>query len=128
MKTLIVTKYDELNEFATLLAENGFTIISSFDENKPSFNSYFNFSKNGYFGYCQKERFEGFSLSTVNKPCREYGTGHNYRKGWDILTLEHADGVLSYCKSLILTCKAIVNYSSLEKFVENSITGKRIIN
>ena len=119
MKTLQVTKYTELNEFATLLKNNGFNIISSYKKEDPenTFNSYFYFYKDGYFGYCQKERFEGFGLSTVNKPCKNFGTGHSYKKQWNILTIEEAQNCLDFCKRIINTKEVIKNYNSLDEFM-----------
>lgn len=125
MKQLKVTKYEELNVFAAKLAENGFTIISSYDENKPSFNSYFNFYKDGYFGYCQCDRFQ-FSLSTVNKPCHEHGTGMRVYDTWDKMTVAGALKVLEYSRQRIAMYKDVKNYT-LEEFTDNEFTRKGIV-
>lgn len=129
MKILEITKSKELNEFAALLAANGYDIISYYPG--TDIYGYFNFHKDGYFGYCQIERFEGFSLSTVNKPCRKYGTGHRYAQGWDILTLDKAKSTLNFSKQLITGRRSneIKNYSSVKEFLEKSFgSKKKIIN
>jgi len=129
MKTIKVTKTEDLNEFATLLLSNGYDIISSYNKEDPgnSFNTYFHFHKDGFFGYCQKERFEGFGLSTVNKPCKKFGTGHGFLKSWDCLTLEKAEECLKFAKRLINNKEEIKNYNSVNEFLEKSFSKKELI-
>ena len=115
-KKLPLTKFEDLNEFAAKLKNDGYDIISAFKEGS-TFNSYFYFHKHGLFGYCQKERFEGFALSTENKPCKNFGTGHGFLKGWETLTLENAVDTLAFSKRIIDEEREVKNYESVEEFI-----------
>lgn len=91
-----ISKYSDLNDFASLLLANGYVIIHP---SKPS--SYFHFFKDGAMGYVQNESLGGgVSFSSNHKPCKEAGTGYSVlrdidRKG---LTLENAEKA---CKRII---------------------------
>jgi hypothetical protein len=116
---LTITKYEELNKFATELQENGFTILSAYNpDTSDYYNSYFKFYKDGYFGYVQYDRMEGFTMSTVNKPCQKYGTGHRFTQGHDILTVKNANECLQFSARLIGSKKEIVNYKSIAEFLK----------
>jgi len=70
METNSITKNEELNEYAQLLLNNGFTIIAPKEAS-----TYFNFAKDNKIGYCQYDRFRGITFTSVHKPCKECGTG-----------------------------------------------------
>lgn len=70
MTTTSITKNEELNEYAELLRNNGFTIIAPKESS-----TYYHFEKDNKFGYCQYDLFRGVTFTTVHKPCRECGTG-----------------------------------------------------
>lgn len=65
-----ITKHPELNEYAELLRNNGFTIIAP-----KEISTYYHFEKDNKFGYCQYDHFRGVTFTTVHKPCGECGTG-----------------------------------------------------
>ena len=82
--TANITKNEELNEYAQLLLDNGFTIIAP---KEPS--TYYHFSIDNKIGYCQYDKFMGVTFTTVHKPCRECGTGFGMEDDRDkeLLTL-----------------------------------------
>lgn len=93
MKTLNapLTKHPELDEFAYLLKENGFTVIIPRREELPT---WFHFFKDGKMGYVQKSYYSGFDFSSEHKPCKNYGTGLGVHQMVD-LTIENAIDALN---------------------------------
>lgn len=77
--TLNITKYQDMNDFAALLLQYGYTIIANV---KPS--SYFHFFKDGAMGYIQDEYLGGgVSFSSDHKPCKHAGTGYSILQNVD---------------------------------------------
>lgn len=79
-------KDEDLNNFANLLLDNGYTLIHPNEQS-----SYFHFFKDGALGYVQT--LGGcVSFTSEHKPCREAGTGYSVlRAAWrNELTLENA--------------------------------------
>jgi len=81
-ETIDFSKHAEVNYIAQLLHDNGFTLIIPDNEKPTSFDTYFYFSKDNNIGYAQKGDFGGIRFSTVNKPCKECGTGFGLQN-WD---------------------------------------------
>lgn len=82
-----VSTIQELNEYAHLLRQNGFTIITP---EKQS--TYFFFAISDQIGYVQTDRFLCTTFSTVHKPCKECGTGFRYSEEYAELNLANAAG------------------------------------
>lgn len=83
-------KNQYLTDYANLLKENGFDIYYSPGKYGGT---YFYFTKDNKIGYCQYENLLGFKFSTVNKPCKECGTGfslQNYMQGIAEPTIQNA--------------------------------------
>ena len=61
---------DHINKLANMLLNAGFDII----QYKPE-SEYFHYHKGGNIGYFQYQRIGGYTISTVNVPNRNCGTG-----------------------------------------------------
>ena len=114
----IATKNEELNKFAQLLRDNGFTIIA------PKENStYFHFAINDYIGYVQDNRFEGYIFSTVHKPCKECGTGfRSIDPDWSNLTVEnaiHTAQLIAPQWAKKIDREAVKKYKDVADFINN---------
>lgn len=120
------TKFDELNDFAVLLLENGYTLIIADlrDGEKPT---WLHFSKDNKIGYVQWEKYRGARFSTTHRPCKECGTGFSLQD-----YLEYTDLTLQNAESTFITApnwakpkdiKHVVKYSSVDDFVK----GERIL-
>jgi hypothetical protein len=111
-----ISKDEALNDYAALLLDNGFTIIAP---QKAS--TYFYFSKDGKIGYVQANRFEGYTFSTVHKPCKECGTGFGFADpSYDTLTVETAtDYANCFAPDWARQSdwKAVRKYESLDAFI-----------
>lgn len=61
---------DHINKLANMLLNAGFDII----QYKPE-SEYFHYHKGGNVAYFQYTRFDGYTISTVNRPNKNVGTG-----------------------------------------------------
>lgn len=92
-------KDEEVKQFAELLINNGFKLmtmsycVSNLGKDGLT---HFSFTDGIGFGYVQKERFEGYGLSSEYVPSKNWGSGYGYKKGWDILTLKDAKDCLNF--------------------------------
>lgn len=114
--TTPVSKDQALNDYAALLLANGFTIIAP-----EKISTYFHFSKDNKIGYVQKHYYEGYTFSTVHKPCKEVGTGFRFSEpDFDSLTLENAINCINcYAPewAKVSDRNAVKKYESLDAFI-----------
>jgi hypothetical protein len=102
-----ILKNKEMNEFANLLLENGFRLLIY----KPEC-SWFKYEKDGKIGYVQLDRYNS-TFSSVNKPCKECGTGFRVSGDYAELTIENA------LKAFYMPQWAISQYRSFVKPYKN---------
>lgn len=102
-----ITKNEELNKYAQLLREHGFTII----QHKPEGGAtWFDFYKEGeheipglgyLVGQATLRSYGQYGVSVVYQPQKKWGAGHEFRTGYaDILTVENAVEALRFLKRL----------------------------
>jgi len=84
-------KTQELQDFAKLLQDNGFTVIVSA---KHPF-EWLYFEKGGKLGTVSRSYYSGFNFATVHKPCAAHGTGYGIAQDSE-LTLQNATDSLAY--------------------------------
>lgn len=116
MKTNKPTTDDGLNEFATLLHENGFEIIVP---RKPG--TWFHFFKDGEMGSVSKSYYGGYDFCSIHKPCKEIGSGLCIYKGTE-LTLKNAYDALNRVGWMNdrKTLSKIKKYNSSKEYIASS--------
>jgi hypothetical protein len=89
-----LTRFAELDHFAHLLKENGYTVIvcERKDNDLPT---WLHFYKNGGMGYVQLDKYGRASFSIQYKPSREHGTGCGITDEFADLTLKNAEKATS---------------------------------
>jgi hypothetical protein len=131
MSNLSISKNEELNEYAQLLLDNGFTIIAP---KEPS--TYYHFEKDNKIGYCQYDRLRGVTFTSVHKPCRECGTGFGLEddRNNQLLSLS-VDSALATINCFapgwasMTDLKAVVKYKDIAEFTNDWFRkDSRIIN
>jgi hypothetical protein len=86
-----ITMFEELNSFAQLLKENGFTVIYHVPNEGRELPTWLHFFKNGYMGCVQMHKYRGASFGHEYKPSREHGTGCTCLEEGAELTIENAE-------------------------------------
>lgn len=124
MKTTDISKVAELNEYAQLLLDNGFTVIAA---GKTS--SWFHFSKDNKIGYVQYQRIGGATFSTVHKPCKECGTGYRVSEDYADLNIINAESALCFAPHWAkrIDTKAIVKYKDVADFMNRQFNKENTI-
>lgn len=105
---------NELKQFATLLIGAGFKVYAPETE-RPT---WFYFVEGNSIGYAQRSYFGGIDISTVHKPCREYGTGFSVVSGASSPTVQDAVRVRYIPSECGYVPDSIKRYRSWEEFVE----------
>lgn len=90
----MLTKLQELDNFAHQLKEAGFTVILTEESPHTGLSTFLHFWKDGRMGYVQKSHFGGYDFFTVHKPSKQNGTGFGVLDMTE-LTLENAQKALS---------------------------------
>lgn len=121
MSTTTQTKVAaDLNEFAQLLKDNGFTVLVSKKHSNPI--GWMTFFKDGSFGHVSKERISGYHFSTVHKPCKECGTGYRMSDDFADLTIDNAIESLAFAPNWAAASdrKAIRKYKDVDDFINST--------
>ena len=125
-----ITQFDELNEYAQLLKDNGFTVIYHVVKEDEQLPTWLHFFKNGYMGYVQVHKYRGASFSHEYKPCREHGTGCACVDGAE-LTIENAEKATGPIPSWIYRGKRnpepVKLWQSAEEFINRETILKYAI-
>lgn len=117
---MTLTKFPELDSFAHLLKENGFTVILIKQTSSYQYPTWLHFFKNGQMGYVQRNTYNfGWDFSTSYKPSKGNGSGC---KGIDMteLTLENAEKVLTGIYERGIVQGKVFRYTSPEEFINHS--------
>lgn len=124
MKTNRFSTNEELNSFADLLLDKGFSIISP---NKP--NTWFFYSKDNKIGYVQYERIGGVNFSTVHKPNKKCGTGYRITDDYADLSIVNAESALCFAPhwAVYSDVKEIVKYKDLLEFTKKPLMKDYIV-
>lgn len=107
----------ELTEFASLLKENGFTVLVS--ALHPF--EWLHFFKDGQFGTVSSNGFYQYNFGTVHKPCRECGTGYGMARDTS-LTIKNAEDCLIFAPnwSNQKDRNAIRKYKDADDFINST--------
>lgn len=94
------------------VAAMGFDVYQS---EKPEWRTYLYFTDGKRIGYLQNDRLTGITLTTVNKPCRECGTGFRVVEFSDLsrAALEQAFVIAPWWGS----ARGVVKYKNIEEFL-----------
>lgn len=130
--SILATK--ELQDFAKLLLENNMTLFTKVYSLTKE-HTYFYYSKNNSIGYAQQEYFGGIGISSVHKPCKNYGCGFKITDRFQGLinpTVEDAEsgfviapgwvGVADVPKRL----SEIRKFKSVDEFINSDTIGKTV--
>ncbi len=109
---------ENLLQFATVLKENGFTVLVPNREEKSG---WIKFYKNGFFGCIDCEYFGGYNFGTVHKPCRECGTGFGIVQGAELLASNAEKCLISAPNWATSTQRqAIKPYKDIDDFISST--------
>lgn len=121
-------KNEEIKNCLELLLSNGYRVFKSFFDPKSQL-TYFTYSKDDKVAYLQAD-YSGVKVSTVHKPCREFGTGFGiweYSKiNVDLELLN--DGFISVPPWAKGDASKVVKYNSLDEYFtyENKFTSNTV--
>jgi len=109
-------KYKRLiNKYKRMLVENGFTVYEPI-----KYDTWFHYSKNGKFGYCQVSDGETY-LSMPYKGSREVGLGIVYENTLDELELEDFEKALDIERYNYINLNEVKMYTSEEEFNKEAL-------
>ena len=120
---------DHINKLANMLLNAGFDII----QYKPE-SEYFHYHKSGNIGYFQYQRIGGYTISTVNRPNKNTGTGFRILElGKDTEnfkpTIKDFETGFNFAPIWAKETdkQSIVKYKSLEDFLKREIILKKTV-
>lgn len=119
---LINSKNEILINYAQLLFENGFTIITRAEDS-----NWFLFSKDNKIGTASQRfsKYTGLTLGTNHKPNKDYGTGFGFKDDSVSLTVKDAEDCLNYKGFRVRKAlKEPVQYTGVADYILNNEWAK----
>lgn len=107
--------------FIILLIAAGFEVYTNDHRDKKR---WYYFVRDNKIGYFQENKYEGFSFSTVHKPCKDFGTGFRVQGGIEAPDLNIAERTLSFYGWDKGTIK---KYSGWEEFTQKTYGSNKFI-